>query len=376
MVKRISIVVLIVISIVSIFSCKSVTVTGDSNRSRHIVTDLMGRNVSVYDNAKHIAAIAGPTYEMTFMLGSAENVAMVKSGHTKNYPVAILTNPNLANLAGIAANPSSSVNIEDYLKNDIDLVLYYDNDLEMKKFDAVDIPAICISKNTGLLDTLEEVQNLTVDKYIDVLTHPLAILRDALGTETAKIKYEKWKKYCDEKIRYVYNKTKDLKDEYRPYVYWGNTWGEDIRTSYPRKNRYYEVQLAGGTMIGTDENLNFPEITAEQLFDWDPDIILVDNHGNRPDLVIKSMKKENSKWSTLQAVKNDELHRIPAGVFFIDKGSTTTLLVLWMAKIIHPELFKDLDLIEEIKYYFENFYDYKLNDEEANNVLNGWIING
>ena len=88
------------------------------------------------------------------------------------------------------------------------------------------------------------------------------------------------------------------------------------------------------------------------------------------------MKKENSKWSTLKAVKNDELHRIPAGVFFIDKGSTTTLLVLWMAKIIHPELFKDLDLIEEIKYYFENFYDYKLNDEEANNVLNGWVING
>ena len=95
------------------------------------------------------------------------------------------------------------------------------------------------------------------------------------------------------------------------------------------------------------------ELTAEQLFDWDPDIILVDNHGNRPDLVIKSMKKQNSKWSTLKAVKNDELHRIPAGVFFIDKGSTTTLLVLWMAKTIHPELFEDLDLVEEIKYYFD-----------------------
>ena len=374
--KIISLFTLSIYILVFITSCKPVETTGDNNRGRHIVTDLMGRNVNVYDEPKHIAAIAGPTYEMTFMLGSADNVSMVKSGHTKNYPVALLTNPNLKNLSGIAANPSSSVNIEDYLKNDIDLVLYYDNDIEMKKFDAVDMPAICISKNTGLLDTFDEVLNLTLDKYIDVLTHPLYILKNALNTETANAKYEKWKKYCDEKIRYVYNKTKDLKDEDKPLVYWGNTWGEDIRTTYPRKNRYYEVKLAGGTLIGSDENLNFPEITAEQLFEWDPDIILVDNHGNHPELVIKSMMKENSKWATLKAVKNNELHRIPAGVFFIDKGSTTTLLVLWMAKTIHPELFTDLDMIEEIKYYFENFYDYKLTDEEANNVLNGWIING
>ena len=28
----------------------------------------------------------------------------------------------------------------------------------MKKFDAIDMPAICVSKNTGLVDTFEEIE--------------------------------------------------------------------------------------------------------------------------------------------------------------------------------------------------------------------------
>lgn len=372
--KKCAIKLLVICVMLTIFACKPVATTEVRN-DRHIVSDLMGRKVNVFNNPKHIAAIAGPTYEMTFMLGSADNVVMVKSGHTKNYPAALLTNPKLVSLKGIAANPSSSVNIEDYLENDIDLVLYYDNEIEMKKFDAVDMPAICVSKNTGLVDTFEEIEKLTIDEYINILTKPVEILKDALGTEIAKEKYDKWNKYCDEKIHYIYNKTKDLPDDKRQKVYWGNTWGEDIRTSYPRKNRYYEVKLAGGTLIGTDENLNFPEITMEQLFDWDPDVIFVDNHGGRPDLVIKSMTKENSKWSTIKAVKDNQLYRVPAGIFFIDKGTTTTILTMWMAKTLHPELFSDLDMVEEIKYYFRNFYDYELSDEDANNILNGWYQN-
>ena len=146
------------------------------------------------------------------------------------------------------------------------------------------------------------------------------------------------------------------------------------RHEYELKNRYYEVYLAGGQLIGPEENSNFPEVTAEQLFSWDPDIILVDNHGGLPGLVMESMYREGGKWSTLSAVQNQQLHRIPAGVFFLDKGSTTTLLVLWMATILQPELFADIDMVEEVKYYYSEFYEFDLTDEQAQNVINGWVI--
>lgn len=338
------------------------------------VVDLLGREVTVPETVDRVAAIAGPTYEMVFMLGCADKIVMVKSGHTDSYPLANLTNPALQDMVGLSANPSSTVNIEDYLKQDIDLVVYYDNEIELKKFDAVDMAAVVATKNTGLMDSLEEAKALTIDEFIEKLTQPLDILSTALNDPEARAEYETWRDYCDEKLRMVYERTKDIPVEDRKTVYWGNTWGEEIRSTYALKNRWFEVNLAGGQLIGPEENSNFPEVTAEQLFSWDPDIILVDNHGGLPGLVMESMYRENGKWSTLSAVQNKELHRIPAGVFFLDKGSTTTLLVLWMATFLQPELFSDIDMIEEVKYYYSEFYEFELTDEQAQNVIDGWVI--
>ena len=354
--------------------CSAGKISGnDTTGDTHEVVDLLGRTVAVPNEIDKIAAIAGPTYEMAFMLGCADQIVMVKSGHTDSYPLANLTNPKLIEMQGLAANPSSTVNIEDYLAQDIDLVLYYDNELELDKFDTVDMAAAVVSKNTGLIDTLEQAQTQTIDEFISLLTNPMRILADIIDSEEAHSEYETWAAYCDEKLRMAYERTKDLTDEQRPTVYWGNTWGEEIRTSYALKNRWYEVHLAGGNLLGPKENSNFPEVTAEQIYTWDPDIILVDNHGDSPELVMASMYRANSKWSSLKAVQNQELHRIPSGVFFLDKGTTTTLLVMWMASFMHPELFSDLDMVEEIKYYYKEFYEYDLTDEQARMVMDGWV---
>ncbi|MBQ3077009.1 MAG: ABC transporter substrate-binding protein [Clostridia bacterium] len=347
---------------------------GEQQSESKTVVDLLGREVAVPEKVERIAAIAGPTYEMVYMLGSADQIVMVKSGHTDSYPLANLTNPKLKDLAGISANPSSSVNIEDYLQNDIDLVIYYDNEIELKKFDAVDMAAVVATKNTGLMDSLEQAQSQSIDEFVGNVTRPLQILSTALATEEAAAEYEAWSAYCEEKLTMIYERTKDLTDDQRKTVYWGNTWGEEIRSTYALKNRWYEVNLAGGRLIGPEENSNFPEVTSEQLYSWDPDVILVDNRGGLPGLVMESMYRENSKWSTLSAVQNKELHRIPAGIFFLDKGSTTTLLVLWMATFLQPELFADIDMVEEVKYYYEEFYEFPLTDEQAQNVIDGWVV--
>ena len=370
--KRIVAALLAVLMLLSLSACGA-SAPAETESTTHTITDLLNREVVIPNEIDRIAAIAGPTYEMVFMLGSADEIVMVKSGHTNSYPLANLTNPKLLDVAGIAANPSSTVNIEDYLAQEIDLVVYYDNELELKKFDAVDMAAIVATKNTGLMDTLEQAQTQTIDEFIVTLTTPLRILSEAINTEEAHSEYEAWAAYCEEKLNMVYERTKDLADDERPTVYWGNTWGEEIRTSYALKNRWYEVHLAGGTLLGPEENSNFPEVTAEQLYTWDPDIILVDNHGDNPELVMKSMYKENGKWATLKAVENQQLYRIPSGVFFLDKGSTTTLLVMWMATFMHPELFGDIDMMEEIKYYYSEFYEYDLTDEQARMVIEGWV---
>ncbi|MDD2573793.1 MAG: ABC transporter substrate-binding protein [Firmicutes bacterium] len=371
MIRKTTSFVLIVLIIFNFCGCATVSPVGDVKDTREI-TDLSGRKVAVPANPSRIAAMTGPSYEMVFMLGGHDRIAMTKSGHTTNYPLALLTNPDLANYEGIGANPSSSVNIEDYLSREIDLVIYYNNGNELKKFEAVGIPSIVLTLNTGPFSSVEDVMAQDLDEYIDSSTIAVKALADVLGGEAVE-EAEKWGEYCTEKIEMLYQRTHHLTDDQRKTVFWGNTWGENILASYPLDNRYYEIWLCGGKLVGPEAGAgNFPEVTKEQLFDWDPDLILVDNHGNYPELVIKSMYKEGSLWETLSAVKNKQLYRIPAGVFFLDKGTTTTLMLLWLAAITQPELFEDIDMIEEIKYYYKEFYEYDLTDEQAQRVLDGW----
>ncbi len=335
------------------------------------ITDLVGRKMVIPINPQRIAAMTGPSYEMVFMLGGKDRIAMTKTGHTTNYPVALLTNPDLANYAGIGANPSSSVNIEEYLKRDIDMVIYYLTDSELEKFAAANIPAIVLTLNTSVYETIDQVKALSLDEYIEASTAAVGILADIFGPEAVE-EYKQWKQYNEEKIHMLYDRTHNLPDEQRKTVYWGNTWGENILSSYTLRNRYYEIRLCGGELVGPELGGNFPEVTTEQLFAWDPDIILVDNHGNFPELVIKDMYKDGSRWAALKAVQNKELHRIPAGVFFMDKGTTTTLMLIWLATVIQPQLFADIDMIAELQYYYNEFYEFDLSEEQAQKVLAGW----
>ena len=350
--------------------------SGPAGGNARVITDLVGRKQNVPVDPRRIAAMTGPSYEMVFMLGGKDRIAMVKGGHTENFPLALLTNPDLANYASVGANPNSAVNIEDYLRRNADMVIYYDNGAELKKFAAAGLPAIVLTLDTGLRDTLEDVLALNLEQYIDLSTTAAGILADVMGGDALE-RYAAWKDYCTKKLTMLYERTKTLPEEMRKTVYWGNTWGENILASYSLKNRHYEVRICGGSLLGPlTGSGNFPEITAEQLFSWDPDIILVDNHGNFPDLVIKDMYRETSRWASLQAVSNRRLYRIPAGVFFMDKGTTTTLMLLWLATVIQPELFEDINMVEEVKYYYREFYSYELSDEEARKVLEGWHEHG
>ena len=337
----------------------------------HLVLDSMGRTVEVPDNPHKIAAMNGPTFEMCLCLGAADRVVLTKKPQTSNYPAALLVYPGVAKIDGFNnISPNAEVNIEDYLQRGIDLALYYNNEVEVKKFDNAGIAAVVPVLSTSDIADLETCLGMSIETYKERSVTSMRVVAEAVGGESLEI-YEKWKDYTNGIIDMLYERTKDLKEEDLPTVYWGNTWGENVLSSYVITNRAYEIRLAGGKLLGPTIGSNFPEVTAEQLIEWDPQYILVDNHGNNPDGVIVSVMLD-SKFQNLTAVKNNDLHRIPAGVFFLDKGSTTALMTLWLATIIQPELFSDISMLDELKDYYKEFYRYDLSDEDAQHILDGW----
>ena len=51
-------------------------------------------------------------------------------------------------------------------------------------------------------------------------------------------------------------------------------------------------------------------------------------------------------------------------------SSDTPLMLLWMAKNNHPELFGDIDLEQEMKDYYKKFYNINLMDEDVERIFN------
>ena len=87
----------------------------------------------------------------------------------------------------------------------------------------------------------------------------------------------------------------------------------------------------------------------------------------------EELKKEiqsKSVYKSLNAVKNQQVYASPSGVFYWDMGIQKILLIMNMAKILHPDEFEDLDMEEEIMIFYEKFFDYSLTREDAEKILN------
>ncbi len=121
-----------------------------------------------------------------------------------------------------------------------------------------------------------------------------------------------------------------------------------------------QVRSAGGTPVWLEvaqRTSGWTIVNLEQIALWDPDqIYVVIWHTLEPRQVIDALKKD-SRWSALKAVKSNALYAFPSDIYGWDTPDPRWLLgMTWLAAMIHPDLFKTLDMIEEVYHYFGELY--------------------
>lgn len=124
------------------------------------------------------------------------------------------------------------------------------------------------------------------------------------------------------------------------------------------------LEMAGARMVSRDIDRNFLDVTMEQVIAWDPEVILVGGL-TPPDII-----RNDPRWKTIRAVRNNRVYTCPEGVFIWGHGSSEGhLFVLWLAGLLHPDRFRSFDLIGETRDYFARFYHYPLTENEARRIL-------
>lgn len=317
------------------------------------VTDMDGRQIEVPVDPQRIACFHGVSSDRITMLGKGGSliVSMEPS------PWAKKLYPELKNIK-IYNHPTKGGSVEQLLSLNTDLVLYSPNPGEAEKFRAAGLHTACGFSAAK--------RPRTMDAFFDNFKQQVNFFGDLLGDDAHR-RAENYCRYFDEKLAAIKAVTEKIPENKRPRVYYGGRNNDMLATQGQASVLDWVVQLAGGNYTPRVIDLNFAVAKFEDVLNWDPDVILICGWGNSAELIAK-----NPNWSALRAAKSGQVYLLPSGVFAWEYASGETILLIeYLAKILHPEAFKDLDMVQEAVTFYHDIYGKNVSPADARRILQG-----
>ena len=288
--------------------------------------------------------------------GSAEDIIGIHPSSMAAAKNSYLINvfPELAN-ADTSFVENGEVNVEQLLTLDPDVVFYSAaNTEERAMYDNAGIPAVGFSTTIADYDCVE-----TYAAWIK-------LFGEIYGeSETANEIIADGRKTAEE-IKAVTDK---IPADERPNVLILFSYDDGvIKAGGSDFFAKYWIETAGGNNVAAALK-GSAEVNMEQIYEWDPDIILITNFSSHlpEDLINNTV--EGNDWSNVKAVREGKVYKYPLGMYrWFPPASDTPLVLKWLAKTIQPELFKDMDMDEEMRDFYSEHYGVQLTDEDIQKI--------
>ena len=201
----------------------------------------------------------------------------------------------------------------------------------------------------------------------DGLRKVINITAEVLGDKAPEMA-KQYLAYLDGKIKFAEDRTKSIDDANRPSVL-HIVGGDNLLKVDGDKTIINEwIRYAGGKNAITTKGSQIT-VTMEEIVKANPDIIIIGGTQSRKGI---EAIKNDPQWASLKAVQNGRIYSNPVGTFNWDRYSAESALqILWAAKLIHPELFSDVDLVKETQEFYKIFLHYDLSADDAQRIING-----
>lgn len=338
-----------------VFSTLAVFATAAQSADR-TVTDMSGRKVPLPGEINRIAQ-QFPAHTVTvIMLGAGEKLVAIPQ-NVKIIPLMSKIYPRIADIP--EAFPSGGpANVEDLLTLQPDVVTVFAGATVIEQLTTAGIPAV--------------VMDFTSFKEFP---RSISLAGEVFGGEAVK-RATAFNEYFEAKFRMIEERTKSLTVEQRPSVAHVSSF-DPLAIDGNETLMQEWIELGGGTAAAVGTSGVFQQITFEQLLQWDPDVIVVQQtastaqgmQGGSAQSVLDEMVKTTG-WSDLKAVRDDRVYINPRGMYPWERfGPEEAMQIQWIAKTLHPELFEDLDIRAEARSFYQTFFGYQLSDTELDEVL-------
>jgi iron complex transport system substrate-binding protein len=311
------------------------------------INDMCNRKVDVPVNPERIACLHCVSPEKIMTLGKGDLISFM----AEQSPWAYRLFPEIRN-----ARTTKNVTPEQLLDMKIDFVLYTPGMTKEEPYSAAGLKTVCSFS--------DKTRPMNLDEYMENFKAEVSLFGDLLGPE-AKTRADRYNAYFDRKVNQILSVTSKIDRKDRPSVYYGGLRRSILNSQGVGSVMHWNVEVAGGNYLPQALDDNHAAATIGQVLAWEPDIIFLSGLCNSTDIV-----KKDPQWASLKAVKNSKVYHIPQGIYAWDHASNEgVLLMIYMAKIFHPELFKNWDMIKEMKAFYSEIYGRTITDQDAERIL-------
>ena len=324
------------------------------------VTDHADRTVEVPTNPEKVAILG--IYPLASMLSvylnSAETIVAMEpaSANAAKNSVLIDLYPEIGNITTDILS-GEDLNIEALVALEPEVVYYNAADkADLEKLENAGLTAVAFSPTKWKFDVVE-----TYRQWIG--------LQDQIYPSSSKNA-----KLVDQYSTDIYNMIQETVAgvEQPQKILFLYQYDENAMiTSSSRFFGEWWAKAAGGVNVASDvqaETAN-AKITMENVYEWNPDVIFITNFTKATPEDLYSNAIGTDDWSTVKAVQDHRVYKMPMGTYrTYTPSSDTPMTLLWMAQAVYPELFADVDVRAEVKDYYSQLFGITLTDDQIDRM--------
>jgi len=317
-----------------------------------VITDQLGRSVTIPHNVDRVVILMHQALDVAVELGGQDKIVGILRDWDKYLPDGFRKSWPTIDSVATPGDLKTSVNTEELLKlkPDVVIITHYMMTKTGKQIEALGIPVVGISfYKTGYEEASVLNPKLKDPKgsYTEGLKQGVRLIGDILEQNE---RAEKLLTHIFKNRKLVEERIAHLSREERTTTY----------MAYPKlfsmgTGKYASVimEQAGGLNVAM-ELAGYKQISMEDVLKWNPQVIFTQD---RYRFVAEEIQ-QSSSWKPIQAVKNNQVFITPEYVkpWGHPCPESIGLGELWMAKKLHPEMFKDIDMQAYANDFYQQFY--------------------
>lgn len=221
-------------------------------------------------------------------------------------------------------------------------------------------PDVCVTMTQSIADQLQE-HNIPciVLKWsnTDEIRQAVSLMGDVLGVPERAAKYQK---YFDSMMDKAQGIVKTIPIEKRKKALFG-----DVKSLMnPHEISEWWIEKAGGISVTKKKIRKGPlKYTMEELLSWQPDVIFSMN------LNISDIFNDPA-LAEIPAIMHKSVYPIPTvghiwGLCTVEEPLT----VMWAIHKMYPDLYSQVNLTQDIKYFYKEFFNYSMSDQELKKII-------